>query len=138
MGTDIHFFLEIYRDRHWVYKPWRNFPEERNCDFFRLLVGNVRNDLLEDIEFTVSYEPRGMPADVSDTVQYELVDWGKDAHSFSYFTFAELLAFREDIEKAEINEHTKNLFHQLIESMDLHTSLTITPDRIRVILWFDS
>lgn len=65
----------------WIYNG-------RNYNLFSILAG-VRNTY----EVIPIAPPRGMPLEASGTVRNEHEGWGLDAHSCSYFTFAEILKF---------------------------------------------
>jgi hypothetical protein len=116
MGCDIHVFVEEYKDAKWNHiEPgeydWSLGWEEnyglpewyyhgRNYNLFSVLA-DVRNgegfagcDTGDRI--TPMADPRGLPGDVSECVKSEHAEWDCDAHSASWFTVAELLAYNWD------------------------------------------
>lgn len=140
MGTDIHMFMEIYRNNRWVHKPTKSLPENRNYEFFKLLVGNIRSDRENESTplFTLSPLPKGIPSDISECISYEISDWRKDVHSFSYFSLTELLKEIVNVETSDVlTQFTKNNFEQLIDELS-DCSENISSDDIRIVFWFDS
>jgi len=122
MGCDIHLYVEKKTKDNWkqikdfissYYDPeheyfsdkkYRNYYtpySNRNYVLFSILA-DVRNgygfagydtgNRIEPIDM-----PRGLPDDVSDSIQEESDNWGSDGHSHSYFTLQELLDFNWDI-----------------------------------------
>ena len=118
MGCDIHMFTEIKRkfnekevwvnsDR-WVINPYYLLKDEgdddewerpmdidsiyngRNYELFATLA-NVRG-----IGSPVIAEPKGLPNDVCTITKAESDRWGRDGHSHSYFTLAELVDYVKD------------------------------------------
>jgi hypothetical protein len=117
MGCDIHCYAEVKKGQKWVKvgrvfvnpyydekrkdkwnKPKTDQPYQgRNYNLFGILA-DVRNgrgvagcDLGDG--FVPIDSPRGIPNDVSDSVQGLFNGWGGDAHSDSYFTLEELLRY---------------------------------------------
>lgn len=107
MGCDIHFFVEkknekgqwesvdVWEKDEYVENSYeekllsvpfgKGFYEGRNYNLFGLLAGVRRWDIEPPIP------PRGMPEDASPNVK-AISDWfGRDGHSHSYMTLAELL-----------------------------------------------
>ena len=115
MGCDIHMYCEVRTKKHGWAKVGRIFKNPyfergrrisvesdnyiqnapttdqpycgRNYDLFALLA-DVRNSG----RITPIADPRGMPSDLSPEMQGIVRRYGRDAHSHSYFTLAELLA----------------------------------------------
>lgn len=93
---DEHLFPNTYYDPDSTYKPfqvkYRGAPlDDRNYDLFALLAG-VR---MSGRELEPLSPPRGVPTDASFGWLKEVDDWGPDFHSHSWFTLAELIAFRD-------------------------------------------
>lgn len=99
MGCDIHVFAEknvggIFEK---IEMPYGWF-DSRSYGRFGFLA-NVRNYSgvvpFGQTEVPEKYKPigRGIPADVSDDVKSEFDDWETDAHSESWLSLEELLAF---------------------------------------------
>lgn len=103
MGCDIHSFVERREDGRWVRLTGDLFPDNdqwsepdepfpnRNYDLFGFLA-DVRNYS----HCPVIAEPRGLPDDVSSEIRAEHEDWGRDAHSTSWLTVAEMADFPYD------------------------------------------
>lgn len=94
MGCDIHTRAEK-RDESGT---WRKIDglkpfDWRNYGLFGFLAG-VRN--YSDV--TPLSEPRGFPHDASRKVKQDYAEWMSDAHSASWLTIEELLAFDYDAE----------------------------------------
>lgn len=119
MGCDIHCFVEkqapdgtwfkldgfvsdLYSetDKYFSSDEFR-FTDQptqtRNYTLFGLLA-DVRNgvgfagcDIGDPVKPLAA--PKGLPIDVSEEIEAEYLDWGVDAHSCSYFTVQELLAY---------------------------------------------
>lgn len=81
MGCDIHVFLERRVEDRWVMVNTltSNQTTNRNYDRFAKLAG-VRGD---------GPEPRGIPADVSESVKLHISDWEGDGHSHSWMSLRE-------------------------------------------------
>jgi hypothetical protein len=95
-SEDGQLFPNTYYNPESNYEPFtrkgRMAPfDDRNYDLFALLAG-VRSDgrHLEPLS-----EPRGVPSDASYTWLAEVDGWSVDMHSHSWFTLAELVAFRD-------------------------------------------
>ena len=122
MGCDIHLYVEKRVGGRWVSadtwlpdtspvledeaEPRLKVPDEaryytdRNYSLFAILA-NVRNGwgtagFTTGTGFRPIAMPRGLPADVSPEVQAEADDCGRDGHSHSWLTVAELLDFDWD------------------------------------------
>lgn len=117
MGCDIHMFTEIKRkfndkevwvnsDR-WVINPYYLLKDQpfddwerplevdsiyngRNYELFSILA-NVRG-----IGNPVIAEPKGLPEDICTITNSESDRWGRDGHSHSYLTLAELVDYVKD------------------------------------------
>lgn len=92
MGCDIHCYAEK-RNEQGVYEPIECDEPfgDRSYGIFGFLA-NVRNYS----GVTPIADPRGIPADVSDFVKEEHASWSCDAHSASWLSTEELLAFDYD------------------------------------------
>lgn len=97
MGCDIHSFAEMRSGSSWVRMPDLEPLTRRNYNLFAMLAG-VRNGrgfagCDTGDPFTPICLPRGLPADASREVKEEHESWGLDAHSASWLTLADLLAY---------------------------------------------
>jgi len=125
MGCDIHGWVEVNTGIKWVAVN-KLKSRERNYSRFAALAG-VREKQSES-----SAEPMGMPADVSDTAQYDIEQWGVDGHSHSYMPL---------VDAAEIfltTEYNPNGFarkYPLSEFFDFEQD---NADKARLVFWFDS
>lgn len=80
---------EMEREEPEIFQGW--IYDGRNYNLFAILA-DVRNYYsLRPIDY-----PRGLPNDVSDVVKQESDDWNGDGHSYSYYTFEELMQFDWD------------------------------------------
>ena len=122
MGSDIHLFVEMRIHNRWVSvdtwetdESWEpdddeethlkvpyaaRYYNDRNYSLFAILA-NVRNargsaGIRTGAGFKPIAVPRGLPPDVSPEVQAEARYWGRDGHSHSWLTLAELLAYDWD------------------------------------------
>ena len=97
MGCDIHFYVEVKQDDGAWLPRNEDLYDGRNYDLFAILAG-VRNGVgFAGVKtgdgFNVIAEPRGLPDDVSNDILQESEDWGRDGHSHSWLTVAEIKAF---------------------------------------------
>jgi hypothetical protein len=114
MGCDIHTYVEVKKNGQWVsadtwetetyddrevmHVPYgESIYSGRNYDLFAILA-DVRNgvgfagcDTGEG--FVPISSPKGLPEDVTDEVKSVSEAWAGDAHSHSWVTLAELLAY---------------------------------------------
>lgn len=117
MGCDIHLHVEIRDDDQWteIEHPsavgigeldsfWRGHPDygnrwwrSRNYDMFAMLAGVRNGRAFAGFEtgtgFVPIAEPKGLPADVSESVEKESDSWGVDGHSHSWITVGEWLRY---------------------------------------------
>lgn len=92
MGCDIHTSVEECVDGTWILVDRGDeIFGNRNYGVFGFLA-DVRNYSMSPF----IAEPRGLPDDVSFRLRAEHDDWGFDAHSASWLTAAELLAYDYD------------------------------------------
>lgn len=89
MGCDIHIHAERREDDHWAYAPMKGKPlGSRSYGVFGFLA-NARNySAIRPIAM-----PRGFPEDASGTTRSAYDWWGCDAHTPSWLTIEELLAY---------------------------------------------
>ena len=124
MGCDIHMYYEKYNGENWNQIEWKekyrdgcyddgekrydwkemmedNLYVGRNYNLFSILA-DVRNGTgfagchTSDGFVPITAMPRYLPDDVSHNVGAEHFGWEADAHSASWFTLAELLAYNWD------------------------------------------
>ena len=102
MGCDIHMFREVHRDGKWecleeTYEEedWGSDSEgtlthlesldiPRNYWLFGLLADGVRT------QWEFSWQPRGLPNDVTELVKADHERWDSDAHTASWLGMAEI------------------------------------------------
>lgn len=150
MGCDIHMFREVYREGKWecleeTYEEedWGSDSEgimthledlaiSRNYWLFGLLAAGVRT------EWEFSWEPRGLPNDVSDPVNAEHTLWDSDAHTASWLGLAEIQQKATELlilpgqEAPQCGKLLTDLMNQLEwpEGVD--------PGDCRIVFWFDN
>jgi hypothetical protein len=170
MGCDIHSFVEVRRTGKWHYADDLRFPmtygdpgETTNEPFFERdyglfgFLGNVRNYSHSPV--VAAY--RGLPDDLSTGVANEYREWDQYAHSDSWVSLAELLAFDYDqifwdrrvmketspgrwdgAALAEEGEGTHLPLREFLGSHyfdRLHDLAQLgDPGDVRVVFWFDS
>jgi len=141
MGCDIHTYTEVKKDGKWVMvSPYftpecigghvyeaRGAFDARNYRLFGILAG-VRSG-----GPCMTKEPRGFPADASDSVKFEYEHWGPDAHTPSYVTLAELVAYRWD--RSYVGDLVLTHVDDLKEWV---TNGKFDYDDVRVVFWFDN
>lgn len=114
MGTDIHFYVEVFNNGDWIpADKWEEdeeyespvkrvdyknrFYHSRNYDLFAILA-DVRNGrgfagVKTSEGFNIISPPRGLPEDVCKEISELSEQWGLDGHSHSWLTVKELMAF---------------------------------------------
>ena len=163
MGCDIHVKIECRRkqDGKWVwrdYTPMYQRPKltkdddlseyedyfigGRCYDAFALLAGVRNYNGIVPIS-----EPKGIPDDMSESVQREYETWGKECHSHSYYTLMELeyycamhnVVAREWQDDEEILP-TKELLRPYLLALNfVHEHIwTVDKNAIRMVFWFDN
>jgi len=143
MGCDIHFYTEVFKNDNWVtaddWHPvmkWvlKERYNGRNYVLFGVLAG-VRKDDVPRLS-----NPRGLPDDVCPQVADAYENMKDDAHSASFFTLEELLAFNWDQEaKAygiteKLSEHCSDFVENTIPMLKLLGA----PENVRIVFWFDN
>ena len=149
MGCDIHEFQEKRINGVWVTadtwekdKYWDGDGEQRleriegthinvgrNYDLFGLLAGVRR--VVEG-----SFEPKGIPDDVSLELKANYESWGVDAHTPSWLTLKELkeksmeLLLVDNWDDRWIRGGLTHLINQMISDMP--------PEDVRFVFWFDN
>lgn len=140
MGADIHMRVEFRREEtgawtdgdHYRRNPWyeedrreKKFEvigllEDRNYFLFALLA-DVRNhnNMIEPI-----CHPKGVPADCCESVARDIIRWGCDGHSHSYFTLKELLDWHKSHE--QVFEITGVVSPEAAEKLDTTGEVPIT------------
>lgn len=173
MGCDIHQYVEAKQDGRWIeVKPLVKNPyyekgstwdftanefvpvseaRPRNYDAFAIL-GDVRNGRgfggwATGDGFKPIAAHRGLPADVSRTVQAESDGWNGDGHSHNWLTLRELVAddaywnqttiqYGND---ATYKVHASWYYSVLIPALvEWATSKDLSLDDVRLVFWFDN
>lgn len=115
MGCDIHCYKEKFVDGKWLSAdeweteeegdgstytsvPWAKRFTDRNYQLFGVLAAGVRGN-----EYDYSFQPRGLPFDLSPECAAQSESWGSDGHSHSFLFLHELRALREHIKEAKIH-----------------------------------
>jgi len=152
MGCDIHDFIEIRGETgkwnciHELIEIDIAYPDDhlylmdmgtgRDYRLFGLLFRGVRRDY-DDL----SFDPRGLPSDMSDLLYQEHENWFSDAHSASYLTLEELknkassLLIESDDRAIHILESLTGYINSIKNFKETHT----VPDKdVRVVFWFDN
>lgn len=133
MGCDIHTHLERKVGEKWVMvtdnigrRTWKDelYVNQRNYQFFAVLAG-VRGQ---------GRDPKGLPADVSDSVRYHADEYGSDGHSHSWDTVEEFAKlFHATMHNSEWQEKIAgkavNWLFEIYED---------DPSDYRVVYWFDN
>lgn len=106
---DQEYVDKLKRDCPTVLEGW--LYDGRNYNLFAILA-DVRNEYdIKPIDM-----PRGLPVDVSNEVQGENHDWDLGGHSYSYFTFKELLDYDWENHSVEnegfVDEYTYKNFKE--------------------------
>lgn len=99
MGCDIHFYVEVRKDGKWVSADtWEVEDGDRSNYDHAFYSGRNYNlfSLLADVRSESGAEPfsspRGIPDDSCLEIKEVVEQWGRDGHSHSHFTLAELMA----------------------------------------------
>jgi hypothetical protein len=142
MGCDIHFYVEKKVEGKWqpVKGPnrwYKKFDGEgrlslegwaysgRNYSLFALLA-----DVRSYGEENAIDDPRGVPNDMSDTLEEAYQRWDGDGHSHSYFTVSELKEHETELESVSPG------FGMIIQKLE--TLSEGDPDNVRTVFWFDN
>lgn len=158
MGCDIHSYVETKSlDGDWINQEHlEDIFGNRNYGVFAFLAG-VRNYS----RVPTIAERRGLPEGLSQTVSDEYEGWSADAHSASWLSAAELLSFDYDqsienrrgvvqvapnawdhgatLEPGDGKQTTYREFlgGEFFSELERLRSVG-TPDRTRVVFWFDN
>jgi hypothetical protein len=141
MGCDIHMVLERKHGLKWIavdtfksheasYSKGYTSPSATSRNYARFAaLANVRGD---------GPEPRGIPADISDTTAMLLEDWEGDAHSMSWLPLGEaakIFIATEYSSKPEdfAAKYPQSHFFGVDESDDRNKRV-----KYRLIFWFDN
>lgn len=134
--------LSYGNDNKWYGKPTEEPIHWQDYSLFGFLA-NVRN--YDGSE--VLSEPKDLPKDVSDEVKDSAEEWRGNAHSHSYFTLEELLAFDYDktlvIQRDGCENYGKtltyreNLGSNWFDTLDVMKTLGAPAD-VRIVFWFDN
>ncbi len=110
MGCDIHLFTEKKIEIDDVFQ-WVNIDNWKLNPYYKILESESQYDINEvyrgrsyslfsmladvrnDSGNKFICKPKGLPRDASNIVKEKYEDWGKDAHSCSFFTMEELYDF---------------------------------------------
>jgi hypothetical protein len=126
MGCDIHGWVEIKENGKWIaVKELKN--DDRNYKRFAALAG------VRDYEKTSQATPKGIPVDVSDTVDYHIRHFGVDGHSHSYMPISDA---------AKIFLETDYKTDDLMQKFPVYYYFGMEEDddgvNCRLVFWFDN
>ena len=143
MGADIHAYLEENINGTWVH--FCNLDVDRSYMLFGVLAG-VRDPYVPIAPL------RGVPSDASQQVLKELDCWDLDAHSRTWYSLNELLAFKGPVKMdiksyfmryfkepyaAENQEYIMGTYQSFVDLILLKTG-SRDPANVRVVMWFDN
>ena len=138
MGCDIHMFIEYKERSDTEWKDGNLYKRDFDEDTFETIMLKSESRSYELFATLANVrgtggicDPRGLPNDVSKRAFITVGSWGHDAHSTSYFTFAELLI------------HVLNypILQELVDELNYYRTVLnykINPNNIRIIFWFDN
>lgn len=117
---------------HYLHRRF-NLQLNRNYALFGVLAGVRWNDA------PVIHPPRGVPDDASDKYRLIVAEWAEDAHTHSWATVAELLAYKWGRKRSYYTEKREPLRVICREFMGVLERLKAagTPEDMRVVLFFD-
>ncbi len=129
MRTDIHGWIEMKIEGKYV-AIRKLHATRRNPTRFSALTGI----LIGHKEY--QDKPLGIPEDISDTAQYHVLKWGKNAHSHSYISLSKACRIFYDTEpSAEIFHSPYNESDTAVYFFDCwEPDLT----NVRLVFWFDN
>lgn len=113
----------------------------RNYVLFAILA-NVRNDYGHPIPFMG--ESKGIPSDVSGEIRDAFDRWGGDAHSESWWTLNDLLAWEgwekkiedeHDEKRKSLKIYCKSFWEVVIPQLE---AVHADPEKVRIVFWFDN
>lgn len=152
MGCDIHCYREKLIDGAWVSQQpmepgevWNDETREyedgplvavktyvpRNYGLFGLLSKGVRT------KWDESFEAKGVPDDMSATLQAQDVSWKDDGHSHSWLTLEEIktkqliLMVSSDVDAHDAGQALASFVKTIFDPSD-------DPATTRVVFWFDN
>jgi len=134
MGCDIHAYLERKVEDKWVMVKQVGFHKydpgnfcNRDYNYFAALAG-VRGG---------GPEAKGLPDDVSDSVQMHSNDWNTDGHSHSYMPISEAIALYKFIH-SEAPKYDDWVYHLFGEETEIIEEYRGGIKSYRVVFWFDN
>lgn len=130
MGCDIHGWVEVNHNGRWIGTcQFSNLADNRNYERFARLAG-VRGE---------GPEPKGFPADASESAYYHYESWGADAHSASHMAIEEALPIFMETEHHEPGQTKFGAGYGYWKFFDI--SNYDEPGvlaRYRIVFWFDN
>lgn len=160
MGADIHIYVEKLNDNNeWEYIYMKDKDGDtvtwypRDYTLFGLLA-EVRREGYDDLT-----KVRGLPYNMSDEVNQAYEEYKDDYHSATWYMLSELdsmkqylIMKRENIilsnllaqeEKVQLKEEYESIIGSLTSFCNAieficSTNFTYSPDKARVIVWFDN
>jgi len=150
MGCDIHMFREVRRDGKWecleeTYEEdcgtdeepemvvhLESLPMSRNYWLFGLLAAGVRT------EWEFSWQPRGLPDDVSKPVEADYGLWDSDAHTASWLGLPEIQMKATELLILPGQEAPQcgKLLADLLNKLEWPEGTE--PGDCRIVFWFDN
>lgn len=148
MATCIHVYSETRSHRGWRAVEERTYNEERpnrfgwvnaqmkrvECPekypFYGLLVDGAR------ASWPWSFQPKGMPNDVTEEVRSVCDSFGFEAYGHSYLTLKELV--EKYLELMVSGPEAKELMGYLRQLIDCLTGINDNHNDVRIVFWFDN
>lgn len=135
MGCDIHIYAEKKDDSgNWQSIPRFELFQDRNYVAFSFFAG-VRNSS----EIKPISKPRGIPEDASKTALKSFKKWGDDAHTPSWLSLEELMAFNYDKKVFDTTDPRHGTYRDFLEA-DFFSDLEKMKEKgvERIVFWFDN
>lgn len=135
MGCDIHVFAEKKDDKgNWKSIPRFSVFQDRNYTVFSFLAGVRKYDEIQAIS-----PPRGIPKDVSSTAQNSFKRLGMDAHTPSWLSLEELMAFNYDKKVYAKNDPRQGTYRDFLEHYFFSDLEKMKEKGVeRIVFWFDN
>ncbi len=114
----------------WVNASMRRVPCPEKYHLYGLLVDGAR------YSWPWSFQPKGMPADVSEEIRNVADTFGFEGYAHSYLTLRELV--EKYLELLVSGPSAKEVLAYLTELIDQVPKHVESHDDIRVVFWFDS
>ncbi len=132
MGCDIHAYVEFKSFDRW--QAWTDKSVWLDRDYWMFgTLAQVRNDAMPH-----SYEPKGLPPDVSRVVKEESEIWDEDGHSHSWLSTNEYLLAMTHFIMNQMSVAARPIHQPSTKYRALASALAAFGDDGRVVFWFDN